>query len=816
MRILLFTLLFSTLSFLVVNAQQQKRTLQAARVYKTPKIDGLINDEAWLVAERASDFTQIEPYPNAPSTQRTEVMITYDDEAVYIAAIMYDTSADSILKELSIRDNYGNTDWFSIHFDTFYDLQNRFEFGVTAAGVQFDEKTGAETFDVVWDSDVRMTTEGWNVEIKIPYSALRFPEKDIQTWGLQMTRNIRRKREISKWQYIAPDIQNVVSYYGTLSGITDIKSPIRLSLTPYIGLSESHYPSNIPGKSNWSASYNAGLDLKYGINESFTLDMTLAPDFGQVQSDNKILNLSAFEQEFQEFRPFFIEGTELFNSNAGRLFYARRIGATPRKFSEVESMADSAHTVISNPQQVQLINATKITGRTSSKLGIGFLNAVTAETNAIVRNVDGSEAKIQTEPLTNYNIISLNQTLKNNSYLGFMNTNVTRAGSTDNANVTALNFAIGEKKDRFRVLGSAAYSYKMFPDSISDGYTYNVSLAKVSGNFKFYLSRLVESIRYDPNDMGLLFSANEVSHELELSYNQYKPGKRFLSWGGNTNVYYSNTYSGNKFQEIQLNFNYWHTWKNWLTQWAYVGIMPVGKHDYFEPRQEGRVFIGPNWYGGNTGISSDYRKKIAIDASIAHFRDFTARGIFREYEVSPIIRFSNKVKLTYTAYFSQDYRNQGYSTTVGDHIYFTFREVKTHVNTLNMSYIMNKNTSLTFRARHYWSTVEILEYKLLQMDGHLGVDTTNYQGNNNFDVNYFNIDLIYRWRFAPGSDLIVVWKNSINTFDRDLAVKHYTGGRLLDSFVNTVSSNQTNTINIKVLYFLDYLTVFKPRRTSRS
>lgn len=792
-------------------AQNNKRTLNALRISKAPKIDGDLNEEAWAKVERASNFTQIEPYPNTPSTQRTEVMIAYDDEAVYIGAMMYDTHPDSILRELSIRDNFGNTDWISLQFDTFHDLQNRFEFALSAAGVQFDQKTGAETFDVVWDSDVLITKEGWSMEMKIPYAAIRFPEKDIQTWGLQITRNLRRRREISTWQYIAPDITNVISYYGVLNGISNIKSPIRLSFTPYIGLSESHYPSNVPGRSNWSTSYNAGLDLKYGINESFTLDMTLAPDFGQVQSDNKILNLSAFEQEFQEFRPFFIEGTELFNLN--RLFYARRIGGRPKGYFDVEDMNDSVRTVIDNPQQVQLINATKITGRTPSALGIGFLNAVTAETNATVKKIDGSIEKIQTEPLTNYNIVSLNQTLKNNSRVGFMNTNVTRAGASNDANVSAINFAIGDKKDRYRVSGFAAYNYRTLPgNTYSDGYTYNLSLSKVSGNFKFNLNRNVESTRYNPNDLGLLFSPNEISHVAEISYNQFTPNKYFLSWGANANMFYSNTYQGNKFQELQFNLNYYHTWKNWLTQWAYVGVNPVGKHDYFEPRQEGRVFIGPNWYGMNTGISSDYRKKLAIDASIAHFRDFTAGGIFREYSISPIVRFSNKLKLNYAYTHSQDYRNQGYSTTVGEHIYMAFREVRNNINTLNLSYIFNNNTALTFRARHYWSTVEILEYKLLQMDGNLGFDTTNYQGNNNFNVNYFNIDLIYRWRFAPGSDLIIVWKNYIETFSRDLSVTRHTGERVFDSFVNTLSSNQTNTINIKVLYFLDYLTVFKHRK----
>lgn len=799
-------LLISELAF----SQAEKKSLMASRVLKAPRIDAILNDEAWMYAAKAESFTQIEPYPNTPSKQRTEVMITYDDEAVYIAAMLYDTAPDSILKELSVRDNYGNTDLFSVQFDTFHDLQNRFEFGVTAAGVQFDEKTGAETFDVVWESEVKITDKGWCVEMKIPYSAIRFPEKDIQEWGLQLTRSIRRTREYSHWQYIAPDIQNVVSYYGTLKNIEKIKSPLRLSLTPYVGLTESHYPYNVAGKSNYSTSYNAGLDLKYGINESFTLDMTLAPDFGQVQSDNKVLNLTAFEQQFQEFRPFFIEGTEMFSFN--NLFYARRIGGMPSKYFDVESMADSTHTVIDNPQQIQLLNATKVTGRTNDGLGIGVLNAITASTNATIRHLDGTEEKIETEPFTNYNIVSLNQTLKNNSYVGFINTNVTRAGTTNNANVSGIRFALGNKKDTYRLAGNASLSHKTFPDSSSNGYTYTVSFSKVSGNFKFFINRLVESKVYNPNDLGLLFSPNETSHMLELSYNQFNPGKYFLNWGGNFNAFYSNRYEDNKFQEAQLNFNYYHTWKNWITQWAYVGVAPVGKHDYFEPRREGRVFIGPNWYGINTGVSTDYRKKIAFDLSIAHFRDFTAGGVFKEINAGPIIRFSDKVKMNYNYSFSRDYKNQGYSNTVGDNIYFAFREVRTHVNSLNMSYILNKNTSLSFRARHYWSTVEVLEYKLLQQDGNLGFDTTNYADNNNYNVNFFNIDLIYRWRFAPGSDLILVWKNDVNSFANDLTVKKYTGDRLLDSIIGTVSGKQTNTFTIKVLYFLDYLNVTKRRR----
>lgn len=800
--IIFFLIFTSTIGY--TQPDDTRKSLKAKRVNLAPKIDAVLDEAIWKNIDRASDFSQREPYPGTKATQRTEVMIAYDNEAIYIAAILYDNAPDSILKELSIRDNYGNTDWFSIHFDTFHDKQNRFEFGVTAAGVQFDQKTGAETFDVVWDSEVKLTEIGWQLEMKIPYMAIRFPEKDLQTWGLQITRNIRRKREIDQWQFISPDVQNIISYYGTLKGIESIKSPIRLSFTPYVGINASHFPYNVKGKSNWSTAYNAGLDLKYGINESFTLDMTLAPDFGQVQSDNKVLNLSAFEIQFQDYRPFFIEGTELFNLN--NLFYSRRIGGRPKKFYQVAAMSqDSTVNVVDNPQQIQLINATKVTGRTPGGLGIGFLNAITSEANARVRDSNGVEYNIVTEPFTNYNVVAFNQTLKNNSFITLMNTNVTRAGARNHANVTALSFARGDKRDLFRWSGNLSISNKMFVDSLSTGYAYSIQFAKVSGNFKYSFNRNVKNDRFDPNDLGILFYANEITHNANVSYNQFKPSKYFLSWNSRANVYYSTTYIGNKFQDLQINLSHVHTWRNWLSQWFNININPFGKHDFYEPRRAGLKFIGPNWMGGNTGISSDYRKPFALDMTLAYYRDFTAGGIFREISVMPIIRFSDQLKMNYEFSFSFDHNNQGYSTTNNDHIYFAFRDVRNHVNTLNMSYIFNKNTSLTFRARHYWSTVEILNYRLLDVQsGHLLRDSTNFTGNNNFNVNFFNIDLVYSWRFAPGSDLIIVWKNSIETMTRSLGVDRFSGDRLLDSFYGTIRNNQTNTFNVKILYFLDY------------
>ena len=205
------------------------------------------------------------------------------------------------------------------------------------------------------------------------------------------------------------------------------------------------------------------MDVKYGINEAFTLDMTLIPDFGQVQSDNKVLNLTPFEVKYNENRPFFTEGTELFNK--GNLFYSRRVGGQPLHYGDVENQISSNEEVVKNPVESKLINATKISGRTKSGLGIGFFNALTKPMYAEVEDNNGNKREIETNPLTNYNIVVLDQTLKNNSSISAINTNVTRSGSDYDANVTAGLFNFNNKKNTYNWYGKFALSQLIYPEA---------------------------------------------------------------------------------------------------------------------------------------------------------------------------------------------------------------------------------------------------------------------------------------------------------------------------------------------------------------
>ena len=394
MRILY--ILFFLTPFLSTAQFVEKKIYNIQKTNKKPKIDGVINDIIWKKIDVANNFTQFKPKNGLPerSSQKTEVKICYDNQNLYFAAVMYDNSPDSILKELSKRDDDNkNFDVFGILIDPFNNTQVEYNFIITASGVQIDKKMskdgGDKSWNAVWNSAVDIFDKGWSAEIAIPLSQIRFPDNN-QPWALNMFRKIRRYREEYSWNPIDVKFENYSLQSGLLSGINNIESPIRLSFMPYASI----YLDSYDGETSFP--YNYGMDLKYGLNESFTLDMTLIPDFGQVASDAMVLNLSPFEVKYEENRQFFNEGIELFNKG-GEMFYSRRL-------------------------QDDLLNATKVTGRTKNGLGIAALNAITNKT--------------EDNPLTNYNVFIIDKALKNSSSISIMNTNVSNTNNEKDANVT--------------------------------------------------------------------------------------------------------------------------------------------------------------------------------------------------------------------------------------------------------------------------------------------------------------------------------------------------------------------------------------------
>ena len=446
--------------------------------------------------------------------------------------------------------------------------------------------------------------------MRIPYISLRFAKKDIQNWGLQLLRFIRRNNESSFWNPVNPQVNGFVNQFGDLAGLKNIKPPLRLSFSPYISGGYRSTPLNNGYINEWLR--NGGMDVKYGINESFTLDATLIPDFGQVVSDNVVNNLTPYEIKFEENRPFFTEGTELFNK--ANLFYSRRVGSTPTGYYDVLNAAnnDPNIEIVKNPAKTQLYNAIKFSGRTENKLGIGVFNAVTAPMHAIIRNkTTGKETTIETEPLANYNIIVLDQAFKGRSYLTFTNTNVMRSGNGRDANVTALDLALYDKKNIHALKGTIRYS-KIWGTNPYDGYNTTLQYGKVSGKWRYYLSGNVESEKYDPNDLGILPAPNEITYRANLNYRQFKPTEHFITYTYSLDMRVQDLYKPYAFSRYDITGNAFWVFKNFWDVTLLTQFTPFDTHDYFELRTDGRYLNYPlNYYFEISG-STDSRKKLYI------------------------------------------------------------------------------------------------------------------------------------------------------------------------------------------------------------
>jgi hypothetical protein len=812
-HLLLIFLLFIISSF----GQNVKKNVQAIPVQDSPKIDGVLDEEAWRKAPIANDFIQRQPYNGKPPTFQTEVRFLYDNSGIYVGAIMHDPHPDSIPTQLGLRDSEGlNADNFLLMISPFNDGINAFCFQVFVSDVQSDFKlSGAGndddmdmSWDGVWQSKARKNKEGWVVEMKIPYSAIRFPKTGIQEWGINCQRDIRRIRESSSWNFVDVNIQGYVNQGGLLSGIHDIKPPLRLSLTPYL----SGYLEKQPDDPAWQFNYNYGADLKYGINQSFTLDMTLIPDFGQVQSDDRIYNFSPFEIRYDEKRQFFTEGTELFNK--GGIFYSRRIGTEPINYNEIYNSLGPNEIVKVNPALTKLYNATKISGRTNRNLGIGVFNAMSGNTWAEVEDsVTGAQRRVLTQGFTNYNMLVFDQGLKNNSFFDLLNTNYFIPETGFCANVTGTEFQFANKKFTYALTGNAFVSQKYYSHQPSDlGYHYSIGFGKISGKFQFNYIQLVETDKYDPNEMGFNEKNNRFDHTLLFKYNIYEPFGSFLSWYNALTFNYNCIYDGFKFSVFQINAESHITTKKHLDLGLNLEIRPVPYHDYYEPRVEGWMYIQPAEYIGSTWISTDYRKKFAIDASIMGYLASSNHSSGFGFGFEPRFRANDNLFFTYHLNLEDVFNNLGYVLDSMDNdgnkiILFGKRDMKTIVNVLQANYMINSKMSVDFRLRHYWVTAPYSEYYTLRGDGNL--DPSDYKGNNDVNFNQFNIDFSYIWNFAPGSQLSVVWKNAISTFANTIEDSFY------HNLSQTIGSPALNSFSVRLLYYLDAL-YFKKKTKIKS
>lgn len=789
-----------------------KKKLQAQRTTASPKIDGLLDDAVWNGAPIASDFIELRPVPGRLETKdgRTEIKILYDDYAIYVSARMFD-KPDSIVHELVSRDQIGNADFVGIIFDTFLDGVNGYGFFVTAAGVQFDAKyslIGGEdpAWNAVWESQVRLDDKGWTAEIKIPYSALRFSSKEIQSWGMNITRKRTGTNRQTFWNNIDPKVDGFVNQSGILEGLQQIKAPVRLSFSPYVSALLNHYPHHTLGVKNGTAAFNGGMDVKYGITQSFTLDMTLIPDFGQVQSDYRVLNLTPFEVKFNENRQFFTEGTELFNK--GDLFYSKRIGTIPSYFNR--SALKPTDKIIKDPQEAKVLNATKISGRTSGGLGIGIFNAITNKMYTEVENANGERTRFESQPLTNYNIFVLDQTLKNNSSVSLINTNVLRQGSAYDANVTAAMFNFNDKENAYFVEGAGKMSYLTENPNKSDrqGYSYDFRLGRKSGNFVFNYGQEFADSRFDPSDMGFYTNNNFFDQSISLGYNVYKPGKWYNQIQAWTEVEYSRRFKPGDYQSLGIFPGVYVQFKNlWsaelVTNWI------AEQNDFYEARN-GQVFKAPASYRTAIFINPNRAKAYNFGGNVSRVSRSLFNGESYNFYFFQNFRVNDRLAFGLDLNFAPSFNAVNWVGFNGSQSVFSRYDRNTVENTMDAKYSFTNRMGVTLLVRHYWSDRRNKDFYNLNNDGTLSPYSGPALQNVDRNYNVFNIDLIYVWQFMPGSEINITYKNAAELNEQFLT-KRYSR-----NFDRVFSGPQNNSLSVKVLYFIDYLNLAKKKlpRTS--
>ena len=767
-----------------------RKSYQISKTAIAPKIDGFLNDAVWENLPIATNFVERQPKNGnpAPDSLRTEVKLLYDNLGIYVGAMMYDDRPDRILKEMTERDDLGNDDFFFITLNGYNDKQQSYVFIVTAAGVQLDEKIDDNgddfSWNAVWESSVQIVENGWSAEMFIPFRELRFPDKKVQDWGLNFEREVRRIRTRYSWNHIDNQKNSFTLFDGILSGIENIKPPTRLSFYPYA----SAYINQYDGEN--TTNLNGGMDIKYGINEAFTLDMTLIPDFGQAAYDEKILNLGPFEQQFDEQRPFFNEGIDLFNK--GNLFYTRRIGDRPSKYPAI-----SENEVVKNyPSKVKLLNASKISGRTKKGLGIGVFHAITAKTDVeIVDTITGNKRNEIVEPLANYNIIALNQRFRGNSSISLVNTHVLRNSDFRNSNVTGAYWDIRNKNNNYYYYGGIEGSW-LYGNQQKFGSEIIYGANKISGKNRYGVSSVVRSKNYDINDLGFTGQTNYQAYYGFYEYLLLQPKGIFNNYSLALNINYSRRLKPDLFQDFSVNLSSRFTTKKFFSFGGGFEFYPFETNDIYEPRSGNMYLKYPAIYNHFGWISTDYRKRFALDFNY-NMSKMNAKNRNSLFVIlQPRLRVSDRWKLIAGASFNIREADVGFVEKFNDEVIMGQRNQTTVITELNSQYNFNPDLAVNLSLRHYTSAVDYTNFYSLSPVGDLLPTTYIEQRDNTY--NSWNLDIRCSWWFAPGSQLTLLYRNAIDDF-QEMHVQDYPKNIARISDIPKV-----NNLSLRLVYFLDY------------
>jgi hypothetical protein len=829
-RYLLASLLISALLVGVaapVAGEENETQVKKLRAYRlnpeVPTVDGTLDETAWNSPEldKGRDFTQRNPDDGAEASESTLVAIAYGEHALFVAFWCYDSQPELIARQLVRRDRGAQSDQVGVRIDGFHDHQTGYGFCVSAAGVQQDWRIYNDgwsdwNWDGVWDAAVKIQPWGWTAEMEIPYHCLRFPDQEEQVWGLNFSRVINRREEDSWWSPISNSESGFVSKFGHLTGLKGIEPARHLEVLPY-GVSsyetERKRRSNPDGEGSFG---NTGLDVKWGLSSNLILDATINPDFGQVELDEPVLNLSTFETYFGERRPFFVEGSDLFD-NRFDLFYSRRIGHQPTGDVDDPQFLDYTSPL---PRSTTILGAAKLTGKLASGTSIALLTAVTEEEtreyDAAVLAIDSNSTPFDTtvidtisregviEPSAGYTALRVQQDVFRSSHVGGT---LTLAGQerTYPATTGGFDWRLFTNNRIWSFCGQAVFSRL---NANETGFGINMDVQKESGK---HLRFSVGTAIYDPHlNLNRLGYLQRPNYREAWTWWQYRTDDDWWiirnSWN-NVNLSWGWNY---QHQEIQKswNFNNCIDFTNFWQGGLWCGGN-VQKYDDRETRGRGPWKRPHNWYAG-IWLDTDERKMFQVELDYGFGESRTSPWWQTEilFRFKPFSNFDFWTHWEYVHDYGQLRWVDNYPEINGvstDSTLFAYDNQDIFELQLGATWTVRTNLSIQFSAEGLSSGLDYYDYRPWLGEDRYGGTYSDDQFGRSYDYLYsaLNSMFLLRWEYLPGSTLYAVWTRSRWEYDPD--VTGFVFGRDFDRFLSGIPTygNVTNVFLIKLSYWMN-------------
>ncbi|MBI2620515.1 MAG: carbohydrate binding family 9 domain-containing protein [Ignavibacteriales bacterium] len=788
-----------------LHAGSGSKRINAVRTGVAPRIDGLLNEPEWQLARPVADFLQLDPQEGSPPSQPTEIRILFDNEALYIGARLFDDNPAGIVARLARRDDEVESDWISVRIDSYHDHQTAFEFTLNAAGVKTDillYNDGREedpSWDAVWDAEAVLTSNGWSAEFKIPFKVLRFSDDQSQEWGVQFIRYISRLREVQHWVLIGKSESGFVSKFGHLVGLENISRPGHVELLPYVVGGSRFLPATSAFPTGRNLESNVGLDVKLKPSSGLTIDATLNPDFGQVEADPAVLNLSTYETFYPEKRPFFVEGSQIlrFTTLGGEfgpgLFYSRRIGRAIR----VE--APPGGHVEKEPRVAAILGAAKISGKTADGLSVGALEAVTREERATLVDSLGNKSHQIVEPLTNYSLLRLRKDVLGNSNAGFMLTSVNRKGKLPGM-TSGLDWNLKFLESEYRIDGFLAGSRTSDPGgSRIDGSAGKIGFNKDGGaHWRGYLQVDFTSKNYNINDIGFFRRPNDYGFVGQVLYRD----DRVVEWKRIVNLsiqyHLRRNFDGAELFNAVGVAGYLMSPGYW--EFGVQAERDGGLHDDRETRGNG-LFRKPASQSIYVAVESDRRRVVVGDLNVrfgADDRSMTSMRFNAEVE----IKAASNVALEFTLSRNTFNRQLAWVANVSDPgvsqdpvSVFAERTTSDWNFTTRGSFVFARDLTLQIYLQLFSAKGTFANFSRMTGSG----DFVSYSfGRPDFHDLVLNSNVVLRWEYLPGSTMYLVWSQA----------RKGNGGQyrapLNDVLTDLFSLPMTNVLLLKISYWMNF------------